>query len=219
MAEYVCAVENAIAMKPDKISFEEASAIPMAAMTAMQGLRDAGKVQPGQKVLINGASGGVGTFALQFAKMYGAVVTAVCSTGNTEQARFLGADYVIDYKKEDFTKNGLQYDLILGANGYHTLQDYKRSLSPKGIYIMSGGTNGQMFQALILGPWFSLGGKKKIISLSASSNQKVLTEIKELVELGKITPLIDRKYPLSDAASAMRYLEEGHAKGKIVITV
>ena len=151
-AEFVCAPENILALKPVNLTFEQAAAVPMAAVTALQGLRDVGKIQPGQKVLINGASGGVGTFAVQIAKYFGAEVTAVCSTRNLDQARSLGADHVIDYTREDFTQNGRQYDLILAANGYHPLSAYKRALSPTGIYVMAGGSPAQIFQAMLLGP-------------------------------------------------------------------
>ncbi len=191
----------------------------MAALTALQGLRDKGQIQPGQKVLINGASGGVGTFAVQIAKSFGAEVTAVCSTRNLDMARSLGADHVIDYTKEDFTKNGQQYDLILAANGYHPISAYKRALTPKGIYVMTGGSMAQMFQAMLLGPWISKTGGKKMGGVSAKPNQKDLALLKELLEAGKVVPVIDRRYPLSEAAEALRYLEEGHARGKVVITV
>jgi NADPH:quinone reductase-like Zn-dependent oxidoreductase len=207
-----------LVLKPANISFEEAAAVPVAAITALQGLRDKGHIQPGQKVLINGASGGVGTFAVQIAKSFGAEVTAVCSTRNLDMARSIGADRVIDYTKEDFTKNEQRYDLILAANGYHSISDYKRALSPKGIYVMAGGSGAQMFQAIFLGPWMSMAGGKKMGSLTAKSNQKDLIFIKELLEAGKVKPVIDRRYPLSEVAQALRYLEEGHARGKVVIT-
>ncbi len=217
-AEYVCAPENVLALKPSNLSFEEA-AVPMAAVTALQGLRDEGQIQPGQKVLINGASGGVGTFAVQIAKAFGAEVTAVCSSGKLDQARSLGADHVIDYTKEDFTKNGQQYDLILAANGYHPLSAYKRALSPKGIYVMAGGTMAQIFEAMLLGSWMSKTGGKKMGGVSAKIDQKDLVIIKELLEAGKVVPVIDRRYPLSEAAEALRYLGEGHARGKVVIAM
>ena len=191
----------------------------MAALTALQGLRDKGQIQPGQKVLINGASGGVGTFAVQIAKSFGAEVTAVCSTRNLDQARSLGADHVIDYTQEDFTKSGQQYDLILAANGYHPLSAYKRALTPKGIYVMAGGSMAQIFQAMLLGPWMSKTGGKKMGGVTAKTNQKDLAFLKELLEAGKVDPVIDRRYPLSEAAEALRYLGEGHARGKVVITV
>ncbi len=161
-AEYVSVPESALALKPANLSFEEAAAVPMAAVTALQGLRDLGKIQPGHKVLINGASGGVGTFAVQIAKSFGAEVTAVCSSRNMDQARSLGADHVIDYTKEDFTQNGQQYDLILAANGYHPLSAYKHALTPQGIYVMAGGSKAQMFQAMLLGPFMSKTGGKKM---------------------------------------------------------
>ena len=218
-AENVCAPENALALKPANISFEEAAAVPMAAVTALQGLRDKGKIQAGQKVLINGASGGVGTFAVQIAKSFGAEVTGVCSTRNLDMVRSIGADHVIDYTQEDFTQNGQRYDLILAANGYHWISDYKRALSPKGTYVMTGGSMAQLFQAMLLGPWISMTGSKKMGNLMAKLNQKDLIFMKELLEGGKVVPVIERRYPLSEVAEALRYLEEGHAKGKVVITV
>jgi NADPH:quinone reductase-like Zn-dependent oxidoreductase len=218
-AEYVCAPENKLALKPANLSFKEAAAVPMAALTALQGLRDEGQTHPGQKVLINGASGGVGTFAVQIAKLFGAEVTAVCSTRNLDQARSLGADHVIDYTREDFTQNGQQYDLILAANGYHSLSAYKRALTPQGIYVMAGGKPAQIFQAMLMGPWMSETGGKKMGGVSAKIDQKDLGLIKELIEAGKVKPVIDRWYPLSETAEALRYLGTGHAKGKVVITM
>jgi len=202
------------------MSFEEAAAVPMAAITALQGLRDKGQIQQGQKVLINGASGGVGTFAVQIAKSFGAEVTAVCSTRNLDKARSIGADQVIDYTQEDFTQNGQRYDLILVANGHHSILDYKRALSPKGICVMTGGGSmTQMFQAMLLGPLISKTGSKKMFNMLAKLNQKDLVFLKELLEAGKVVPVIDRRYPLSEVPEAIRYLEEGHAKGKVVITL
>ena len=218
-AEYACAPENALVLKPAHSSFEEAAAIPMAAITALQGLRDTGQIQPGQKVLINGASGGVGTFAVQIAKLFGAEVTAVCSTSNLEMMRSIGADHIIDYTKENFTQNGQQYDLILAANGYHSLSAYKRALTPKGIYVMTGGSMAQIFQAMLMGSWMSETGGKKMGGVSAKIDQKDLGLIKELIEAGKVRPVIDRRYPLSEAAEALRYLGAGHARGKVVITM
>ncbi len=218
-AEYVCASENAFARKPANMTFEEAAAVPMAAITALQGLRDKGKVQPGQKVLINGASGGVGTFAVQLAIAFGAEVTAVCSTRNVETARSLGADHVIDYTQEDFTQNGQRYDLILAVNGYQPISDYKRALSPNGIYLMVGGSSAQIFEALLLAPWMSMTGSKKMGPLTAKPDQQDLAFLRELIEGGKVKSVIDRCYPLGDMAEAIRYLEEGHAQGKVVITV
>ncbi len=218
-AEYVSVPENALALKPATLSFEQAAAIPMAAVTALQGLRDQGKIQAGQKVLINGASGGVGTFAVQIAKAFGAEVTAVCSTRNLDLARTLGADRVIDYTQEDFTRSGQTYDLILAANGYHPLSAYKRALAPQGTYVMAGGKPGQMFQAMLLGSWLSEKGGKKLGGFTAKANQKDLVTLKELVEAGKVVPVIDKRYSLSEAAEALRYLGAGHARGKVVITV
>lgn len=218
-AEYVSAPEEALALKPANLSFEEAAAVPLAAVTALQGLRDRGQVRPGQKVLIQGASGGVGTFAVQLAKYFGADVTGVCSTGKMDMVRGLGADHVIDYTKEDFTQNGQQYDLILAVNGYHSINAYKRALSPKGIYVMIGGSGTQMFQAMLLGPWISMTEGKKMGGLSAKTTQKDLAFLKELLEEGKLKPVIDRTYLLHEVPEALRYLGEGHAKGKIVITV
>ncbi len=218
-AEYACARENRLAAKPANLSFEEAAAAPMAALTALQGLRDKGRIQPGQKVLINGASGGVGTFAVQIAKFFGAEVTAVCSTGKMDTARSIGADQIIDYTKEDFTKSGQHYDVIFAANGYHPILDYRRALAPKGIYVVAGGTIAQMFQATLLGPWISMAGSKKMGGLSAKVDQKDLLFIKELLEARKIRPVIDRRYRLSEVPEALRYLGERHAGGKVVISI
>lgn len=218
-AEYTCAPENAVALKPSNLSFEEAAAVPMAGVTALQGLRDEGQIQAGQKVLIYGASGGVGTFAVQVAKAFGAEVTAVCSTRNLEQSRSIGAEHVIDYTKEDFTKNGQRYDLILAANGYRSLSAYKRALTPKGIYIMAGGTMAQIFQAMLMGSWMSETGGRKMGGVSAKRSQKDLVCLTELLEAGKVVAVIDRRYPLSESAEALRYLGAGHARGKVVIVV
>lgn len=218
-AEYVCAPDSKLALKPANLSFEEAAAVPMAALTALQGLRDEGKIQAREKVLINGAAGGVGTFAVQIAKACGAEVTAVCSTRNLEQARKLGAEHVIDYTKENFTQSGRQYDLILAANGYHPLSAYKRALTPQGRYVMAGGKPGQIFEAMLLGNWLSEKDGRKLGGVSAHIDQKDLLTLKELLEVGKITPVIDKRYPLSEAAEALRYLGAGHARGKVVIVV
>ena len=218
-AEYACAPESSLVLKPVNLSFDEAAAIPMAAITALQGLRDEGHIQAGQKVLINGASGGVGTFAVQIAKMFGAEVTAVCSTNKVDIAYSIGADYVIDYTKEDFTKSGKYYDLIFAANGYHSLSDYKRALTPKGTYIMAGGTKAQIFQAMLMGSLMSEKKGRKMGGVSAKRSQKDLSYLKEPIEAGKIVPVIDKRYTLSQTAEALRYLGEGHAKGKIVITM
>lgn len=218
-AEYVCANEDALALKPANISYEEAAATPLAAVTALQGLRDQGHIQPGQKVLINGASGGVGTFAVQIAKVFGADVTAVCSTSKLAMVRSIGADQVIDYTQEDFTKNGQRYDLILAANGHHPISAYKRALSSTGRYVMIGGSNAQLFQAMLLGPVLSLAGNKKMGNVLMKPNKADLLFMKELLEAGKVIPVIDRTYPLSETAEAIRYLESGHARGKVVITM
>jgi NADPH:quinone reductase-like Zn-dependent oxidoreductase len=219
-AEYACAAEDNLALKPANLSFEAAAAVPMAALTALQSLRDKGQIQAGQKVLIYGASGGVGTFAVQIAKSYGAEVTAVCSTRNLDMARSIGADYVVDYTKEDFSRKGQRYDLIIAVNGYHSILDYRRALSPSGIYVALGGSMAQLFQGMLLGPLVSRIGDKKMGFMGiAKINQKDLVFIKELLEAGKVTPLIDRCYPLSEAVKAIRYLVEEHARGKVVITV
>jgi len=213
-AEYVCAVEDKLALKPANLSFEDAAAVPVAAITALQGLRDKGRIQRGQKVLVDGASGGVGTFAVQIAKSFGAEVTAVCSTRNVDTARSLGADHVIDYTREDFTQSGQRYDLILGVNAHHSIFDYRRALSQDGIFVMVGGGLGRVFQAMLLGPFLSRIGSKKMRFFIAKINTKDLVFLKSLLEAGKVVPVIDRRYPLSDAAEALRYREEGHAKGK-----
>jgi NADPH:quinone reductase-like Zn-dependent oxidoreductase len=218
-AEYACAIEDKLALKPANCSFEDAAAVPIAAITALQGLRDKGRIQPGHKVLVDGASGGVGTFAVQIAKSFGAAVTAVCSTRNVDTARSIGADHVIDYTREDFTQSGQRYDLILGANAHHSIFDYRRALTQHGIYVIAGGALPQIFQAMLLAPLLSRIGRKKTCFFIANINQKDLVSLKVLLEAEKIVPVIDRRYPLSDAAEALRYLEERHAQGKIVLTV
>jgi NADPH:quinone reductase-like Zn-dependent oxidoreductase len=218
-AEYVCAPEDKLALKPVNLSFEEAAAVPIAAITALQGLPDNGRIQPGQKALVEGASGGVGTFAIQIAKSFGAEVTAVCSTRNVDTARSLGADHVIDYTQEDFAKSGQRYDLILAANAHHSIAEYRQALSPHGIYIAAGGGVGRILQALLLGPLLSRIGRKQVRFFLAKINRKDLICLKDLLEAGKVVPVIDRRYPLSESAEALRYLEKGHAQGKIVITV
>ncbi len=218
-AEYACACENALVLKPSGLTFEEAAAVPLAAVTALQALRDRGRIQPGQKVLINGASGGVGTFAVQIAKSFGAEVTGVSSTRNLDMVRSLGADHVIDYTREDFTQNGPRYDLIMAANGYHPISDYRRALSPKGIYVMTGGSMAQMSEAMLLGPLISLSGGQRMRNMLARPNNKDLAFVKELIEADKMRPVLDRHYPLGEVAEAIRYLEEGHARGKVVISL
>jgi NADPH:quinone reductase-like Zn-dependent oxidoreductase len=217
-AEYVCAAEEKLAKKPANLSFEAAAAVPVAALTALQGLRDNGKIQPGQKVLINGSGGGVGTFAVQIAKSFGAEVTAVCSTRNMNTARSIGADHVIDYTQENFTKSGQRYDLIVAVNGYHPILHYRRALQPNGIYVVLGGSMAQILQGMLLTPLLSRLGKKKMRIMMTRANQKDLIFLKELLETGKVVPVIDRCYPLGEVAQAIRYLLEGHARGKVVIT-
>jgi len=225
-AEYVCPrADRAVTLKPANITFEQAASINIAGITALQAVRDKGKVQPGQKVLINGASGGVGTFAVQIAKSFGADVTGVCSTRNLDMVRSLGADHVIDYTKEDFTKSGQRYDLILDNVGTQPLSGFRRALQPKGICVMIGGGGpndggligplGRPVKALLLSPFIS----QKMGMLMAELNKKDLTILADLMQSGKVTPVIDRTYPLSQIAEAIRYLEQGHARGKVVITV
>ncbi|MCH7772041.1 MAG: NAD(P)-dependent alcohol dehydrogenase [Bacteroidetes bacterium] len=225
-SEYVCARENALALKPSGMTFDEAAAIPQAAVLALQGLRYKGQIQPGQKVLINGAGGGAGTFAVQIAKSFGAEVTGVDSTSKLDMMRSIGADQVIDYTQEDFTKNGQRYDRIVDVVGNRSIFDYRRALSPKGICVIIGFSTNILFQALFLAPWMSMAGSlpgrqagKKIALMSAKITDKELLLLKELIEAGKVKPVIDRHYPLREVAEAIRYLEEGHARGKVVITV
>ena len=221
-AEYVGVAEDRLVLKPDNISFEEAASVPLAAFTALQGLRDKGQIRSGQKVLINGASGGVGTFAVQIAKSFGAEVTGVCSTRNVDMVRSIGADQVIDYTQEDFTKTGKTYDLIYCAVGNRSAADYKRALNPGGICVIAGFTTmpHMLLQDLFLGTWVSMTGSKKIRPLgTVAPNKEDLIFIKELLQTGKVVPVIDRRYPLSETTEAIRYLETGHARGKVVIAV
>ena len=217
-AEYVCVPENALVLKPASMTFEEAAAIPQAAMLAVQGLRDKGQIQQGQKLLINGAGGGVGTFAVQIAKLYGVEVTGVDSSGKLDMLRSIGADHVIDYTQEDFTKNGQCYDLILDVKTNRSIFDYTRALCPNGIYVTVGGSMVRLFQALILGPWISMISKKKIRIVGLKQN-KDLAYMNELFEAGKVKPVIDGPYKLSEVPEAIRYFGEGNHKGKVVITV
>jgi NADPH:quinone reductase-like Zn-dependent oxidoreductase len=220
-AEYICAGEDMLALKPANMTFEQAAAVPLAAFTALQGLRDKGQIRPGQKVLVNGASGGVGTFAVQIAKSYGTEVTGVCSTRNVDMVRSIGADHVIDYTQEDFTRNGQAYELIFDAVGNRSVSDLRRALSPNGICAVAGFKSmSGLFQVISQGAWVSSTGSKKIgLMETAKANKKDLMFIKELLEAGKVVPVIDRTYPLSEVPEAIRYLEEGHARGKVVITV
>lgn len=219
-AEYISVRERALVLKPANVSFEAAAAVPLAAITALQALRDNGQIQPGQKVLINGASGGVGTFAVQLAKSFGAEVTGVCSTRNLDMARSIGADHVIDYTQEDFTRNGRQYDLIIDIGANHSVSDYKRALSPNGICVFTGfSTMSHMLRSSLLGSLASRTGSKKFGRFLAKLYPKDMVLLKELLDAGKIVPVIDRRYPLSKLAEAMRYFGVEHARGKVIITV
>lgn len=220
-AEYVCATENALALKPANLTFEQSAAVPMAAQTALQGLRDKGHIQAGQKILINGAAGGVGSFAVQLAKSFGTEVTGVCRTDKLEMVRSIGADHVIDYTREDFTRNGQQYDLIFDAVGNRSVSDYQRALKPNGICAIAGFTSmSHLLQFATLGAWVSRFGDKQVGMMGTYvPNTKDLLFLKALLEAGKVVPVIDRCYPLSETAEAVRYLESGQAKGKVVITV
>lgn len=218
-AEFVCIREDDLVRKSPDVPFEQAAAIPLAALTALQALNGHGKLQPGKKVLIHGASGGVGSFAVQLAKILGAEVTAVCSTKKTEMAHALGADRVIDYTRDDFAKSESRFDLILAINGNRSIFDYRRALAPRGVYIMVGGETRQLFQALILGPLLSLFGERMMRPLSQTNRRGDLEYLKTLLDEGKLTPVIDRSYTLAAVPDAMRYVEAGRATGKVVITV
>jgi len=218
-AEYVCARESVLALKPASMTLDEAAAIPQGAVIALQGIRDKGQVQPRQKVLINGAGGGAGTFAVQLAKMYGAEVTGVDNTGKLDFIRSLGADHVIDHTREDFTKNRKQYDLILDIVAHRSVFSYKRALRSDGRYFLAGGSVATIFQILLLGPWIRGTTGKKMRILAVKPSLKDLVYIAELYEGGKVVPVIDRRYPLSEVPEALRYLGEGRTKGKVVITV
>jgi NADPH:quinone reductase-like Zn-dependent oxidoreductase len=216
-AEYVCSAADKFAPKPANLTFEQAAAVPTSAVTALRGLRDAGRAQPGQKVLINGASGGVGTFAVQIAKAFGAEVTGVCSTRNVDMVRSIGADHVIDYTQEDFTQRGQRYDLILDNVANRSFSDCRRVLAPQGTLIPNSGHSGLSYiiKALVRSAFMRQQGRPYI----AIPNHEDLVVLKELIESGKVTPVIDRTYPLSETPEAFRYLDEGHARGKVVITV
>ena len=219
-AEYVCIPESALRLKPASMTFEQAAAVPTAGVVALQKLRCKGPIRPGQKILINGAGGGVGTFAVQLAKLDGAEVTAVDSAIKLDMLRSLGADHVIDYRQEDFTHNGQSYDLILDIVAHRSIFDTRRALSPEGTYVPVGGSTATVFQALLLGSLISKIGSKKVAIGEWKPNDKDdLVLLTELFEAGKVAPVIDRSYPLSELPEAMRYLAEGHAKGKVVITV
>jgi NADPH:quinone reductase-like Zn-dependent oxidoreductase len=222
-AEYARASESTLAIKPKSVTFEQAVSSPIAALTALQSLRDKGHIQPGQRVLINGAAGGVGTFGVQIAKSYGAEVTGVCSTGNVEMVRSIGADQVVDYTQDDFTKSGQRYDIILDAVGNHSLSACRRILNPKGILVMAGGTAGRWMigpltsgiRASVVSPFVS----QNMVGILARPNREDLTILGVLMATGKVTPVIDRRYSLSEVPEAIRYLETGHARGKVVITL
>ena len=217
-AEYACARESSLEPKPSNSTFEEAAAVPQAGVLALQGLRKTGQIQPGQKVLINGAGGGVGTFAVQLAKLNGTEVTGVDITHKLQIVRSVGADHVIDYTQEDFTRNGQLYDLILDCQGFRSMFDYKRALSPGGTYAMVGGSVPRMLQALFLGLWGSITGGQKF-RLVAEGPNKGLADLKELIEAGKVVPVVDRLYKLSELPDAFRYFTEGRHAGKIVVTM
>src|SRR2546422_2149033 len=220
-AEYAIAKENRIALKPRNRSFEEPAAVPIAGFTALQALRNHGHIQPGQKVLVNGAGGGVGTFAVQIAKSFGAEVTAVTNTQNLDLARSLGADHVIDYTKEDFTKNGQRYDLICDIAASHSISDYKRIMNPNGIFVLVGMRDKIVRRLLYFAIRRRLAsrGDKKFVFFIAKPNQEDLVSLKKLMSAGKIVPVIDRRYTLRETAQAIRYLEDGQTRGKIIITV
>jgi NADPH:quinone reductase-like Zn-dependent oxidoreductase len=218
-AEYVCAKEVALVLKPANVSFEEAATVPVAALAALQGLRDCGQIQPGQRVLINGAAGGVGCWAVQIAKALGAEVTAVCSTKNLEIMDSIGADYVIDYTQTDVTKNGQQYDLILDAAAYRSVFDYPPILTPEGTYVLVGGSTARFFQVLLFGSLISKISGRKVQCLASKPNQADLAILRDFLAAGKIVPFIDRTYNLSEVPTAIRQIEQRQVRGKIAISV
>lgn len=219
-AEYACGPETSLTLKPDNVTFEQSAAAPAATLTALQGLRDQGRIQPGQKVLINGAAGGVGTFAAQIAKSFGAEVTGVCSTRNLEMVRSIGADHVIDYTREDFTKGTERYDLIFDCISNHSLSACKRVLNSNGRVVTVGAPKLRttLKRAIIGLVWSRLFGQQFVVQIT-KGNHDDLTFVRDLLQLGKVTPVIDRCYRLSETPDALRHLEQGHARGKIVITV
>jgi NADPH:quinone reductase-like Zn-dependent oxidoreductase len=222
-AEYVAVAEDKVAPKPANLTFEQAAAVPLAAVTALQGLRDHGRVQPGQQVLVIGAAGGVGTFAVQLAKWLGAEVTGVCATGKADLVRSLGADHVVDYTKEDVTRGDRRYDVVFQLAGTQSPSDLRRVLTPRGTLLLSSGESDgrligpvdRIIKALLLAPFV----RQRLVPFEAKQSSEDLQLITTLIEAGKITPVIDRTYPLSDTPEAIRYLEQGHARGKVVITV
>ena len=221
LAEYVCTRESALVTKPNNVTFEQAASVPVAGLTALQGLRDKGKIRPGQKVLINGAGGGVGTFAVQIAKSFGADVTGVCSTGKVDMVRSIGADRVIDYTQEDFTNDTQRYDLIFDLMATHSLPEYRRVLTPNGTCVPAGGPTKVRailtlaFEVLVLSRFVS----QNFVMFVAKLSKEDLTTLGELMAAGKVAPVIDKRYRLNEVPEAMRYLEEGHARGKVVITL
>jgi len=221
LAEYACTSESALVTKPNNVTFEQAASVPLAAYTALQGLRDRGRIQPGQKVLINGAAGGVGTFAVQIAKSFGADVTGVCSTRNVDMVRSIGADQIIDYTKEDFTRSGQRYDVILDCVGNRSLSACRRALKPDGVCVMAGAPKEpglllvRALGALLLSPFM----RQKFVMFVARRRKEDLTILRDLLEVGRVTPVIDRCYKLNEVPEALRYLEEGHARGTVVITL
>ena len=220
-AEYICVAESEVALKPANLSFEQAAAVPVAATTALQGLRDTGQIHTGQRVLVNGASGGVGTFAVQIAKSFGTEVTGVCSTRNLDMVRSIGSDHVIDYTREDFTRTGQHYNLIYDAVGNRSVSAYRRALNPGGTCVVAGFTSlPRLFEHMLIGPLRSKIGDKKVgLMGTAQIKQQDLVSLRELLEAGKVTPVIDRRYSLREVPEAIRYLEAKHARGKVVITV
>jgi NADPH:quinone reductase-like Zn-dependent oxidoreductase len=218
-ADHACVAEDRLAAKPASLTFEEAAALPMAGITALQALRDRGQIQPGMRVLVHGAGGGVGTFAVQIARSFGTDVTAVCGPRNVELMKSLGANRVIDYTKEDFAKGGERYNLILAVNGHRSIFTFRRSLSPGGVCVIAGGSMALIHQGLLLGPAISLLSHKKTFVMVARTNARDLDILGALQQSGRLKPVIDRRYPLNEIVEAMRYLEEGHAQGKVVITV
>jgi NADPH:quinone reductase-like Zn-dependent oxidoreductase len=219
-AEYVSVSENALALKPASMTFEEASTYPQSALISLQTLRDRGHIQPGQKVLINGAGGGMGTFAVQLAKYFGAEVTGVDSGSKLEMLRSIGADHVIDYAQKDYTRSGQSYDLILDVVAHRSVFDYRRALSPEGVFLIVGGSLTTFLQVVILGALISRMGSKKLgLNAYDANNKEDLAFLAELFESGKVVPVTDKFYPLSEVPEALRYLEEGHVLGKVVITV
>ncbi|MEO1353564.1 MAG: NAD(P)-dependent alcohol dehydrogenase [Cyanobacteria bacterium J06635_15] len=218
-AEYVCATEEALVLKPATLPFEAAATVPAAALAALQALRDYGQIQPEQKVLVNGASGGVGSFAVQIAKAFGAEVTGVCSTSKVDMVRSVGADYVIDYTQTNVTQTGQCYDLMIDAAAYRSVFDYQPILSPEGTYVLVGGSTARFFQVMFLGPWISKLIRRKVKFLSTIPNQDDLVTVRDLLVTGKISPFIDRRYALSEVPTAIRYLEDRRVRGKVSIRI